>query len=476
MDLNALSRWESIAEDMESMNAAPAAGSPPPARPPPISSSPSEGALLSPPLAAAAAARTAHAAAALPAGRRLTPPSAAARIPRLPSLGSIKETTAGSSPPSAASVAAPPARSAASSTPASASLPSSPVSVTRAAVAVPPRGAAGAELLHLYDSFDQLPAAAATAGAEQQRLDRQESREERMEDGEQPAAASSSSLSSSSSSPSAASSVWLYRAFRRFAKGLTVGFVGKSLLALLGLCIRCRFSLRRLVALPFLAQALAGEPVAYGLFLGSLLAAVQLVQDGAAAQLPATARRAAAGALGSLALYWLPVSHRGSVCLFFVCRALEVCCRFIGRRYCSRLPAALLQHTDSAVFCLSSAEICWAALYRTAALEPSYMAFLNAHSGKSTQSQLPLVAQLHGACNPHQPPFTAALREMDRERGRRRLPPLQLTQPFLLCEILHPDSACVPAFLAFFTQVAGARGRQRAETRSVMAVRQHARH
>ena len=215
------------------------------------------------------------------------------------------------------------------------------------------------------------------------------------------------------------------------AKGLTLGFAGKSAFALLGLLIKSRFSVARLLSYRYLPSALAGEPSSYGLFLGSLLAGLQATSDVVGPLLlpsSAIAGAAATATVGSLSLYFLPPSHRPSVCLFFAVRALEVACRWVGRRFVDDIPRVLREQLGTAMFCLGSAEICWAALYHTSALEPSYMAFLNQHSGKDVHSQLPLAALLHGAYNAAQPTFTTALHNLQRLRTLRRLPPLLLTQ------------------------------------------------
>jgi hypothetical protein len=169
---------------------------------------------------------------------------------------------------------------------------------------------------------------------------------------------------------------WLYRACRRFAKGLTVGFAGKSGFALLGLLIKSKFNLRRLLAYPYLPSALAGEPIAYGLFLGSMLAGIQATTDTLAPHLPPSSssvltRAALSSSVSCVALYFLPPSHRSSVCLFFAVRALEVTARWLGRRYEAHIPVTLRDHCATIAFCVGSAEICWAALYHTSALEVS---------------------------------------------------------------------------------------------------------
>ena len=467
MDLNALSRWESISEDLQALNRDPATGPdsalPRGAGPHRRAASLSRG--------GAAQRATAHRSSAAPQ----PPPSSSlvssSHVPRLPSLGSIGEasTSGPSSSDSLLSLASP-------------SLPGSPSSTGTPSPLTSPVGS----LLRVYDSYDALPVkereargprsapqstraaeadrGKANGGAAEERREADERTATAEEVGSAVAIVAAATREAVDRPEQARTRVrvalpagwysgWLYRACRRFAKGLTLGFAGKSGFALLALLVKSGFNVRRIAAYPYVASALAGEPVAYGLFLGSLLAGLQACTDTlgpSAFPHSAIANTALSASVASASLYFLPQSHRASVCLFFAVRALEVACRWLGRRYADALPAVLREQVGTVVFCLGSAEICWAALYHTHALEPSYMAFLNAHSGMAVHAQLPLAAHVHHAYNAQQPPFPTALRSFNALRQAKALPPLEMSAPFLHCQILHPGLGCASSVLTFF--------------------------
>ena len=250
------------------------------------------------------------------------------------------------------------------------------------------------------------------------------------------------------------------RGVRRFAKGLTIGFGVKAIFAFLGLLVKNRGNVVRIVRRPYVMSALVGEPLAYGIWLGTLLATFettirvgqmilrQMSDDTALTARSQYALITAASLICSVSLRALPESHWPAVTLFFAVRAMEVIAKAVARAHAKSIPPIIMQHGDIALFAVSSMQICWAALYNVESLDSSYYAFLSVHSGKHP-AQLALAAQLHGAVNPSQPAFmdnwSAVQKLLLVRTDNREL----LTRDSPHCAVMHPGQGCVKAGINF---------------------------
>ena len=322
-----------------------------------------------------------------------------------------------------------------------------------------------------------------------------------------------------------------YRCLRRFAKGFLFGFSGKFAFAFVGLCLRHKFNLPRL--LPDLFQALLKpEQFRYGCFLGSFLmvfeSSIRLLRMKGWITRQTVRRhhrsiRVILSAIiaGTTAIAFLPKNVRLGISMFFLVRALEILVRYMVEEQektyvgitikekdknvlitttengdqklimssstlaprltggggddddddtpssssplvaglkrlrkslksfivrLSKIPAS--DHFDTLVMATASACVIWAWLFNRSTVEPGYLHFLDYHGGRNRHVQFGYV-ELHtpGGIAPKTLDQINALRSAE---GRPNLD-LSLPLPRLMCSVLHRETeSCTLAVWDFF--------------------------
>jgi len=336
---------------------------------------------------------------------------------------------------------------------------------------------------------------------------------------------------------------FFYRLLRRFGKGFLVGYGGKFVFSFLGLCLRHKLNVARL--LPDVLSLLVKEDLLrYGAFLGSFLSLFE--SSLRFLKLKSWLRRtsgishhrsmrvilAAVGA-GTVAIQFLPQDTRLGIAMFFLVRALEILTRWIVEREeklyqggapqqingqdaadpaaiamspqasvpsavdvavvpnsvsdapvppstavvavdtqssmtlpppsslerarrslkalvlrIAALPAS--DHFDTLVMALASSQIIWAWLFNRSTVEPVYLRFLDQHGGRAACVQHAYV-DLHRGNRRIEPKWLDQINAARSSEGRGMLDLSGQPLTKLMCEVLHRDTtSCTRATFSFF--------------------------
>ena len=227
---------------------------------------------------------------------------------------------------------------------------------------------------------------------------------------------------------------------KRFLKGFAVAYGVAAAVGCISVVFKSRFSLGQIWGK--WKDVLLGEKIYHGAFVGAFLAifetSMRLVNaNDEGAQLTRKSKRSLfAGALAGLALFFIPsCDFRISIAIFFFMRALEVILKHQVIQ--GQLPA--IPQFEVIMGSIACAQVCWAGIYNPSSLESSYKHFMYFHGGK-TDATYGTLKDVFGTGLVVSPNIV----NLNRERSKLSLDPLNFQSPDLSCHIWHGtiDSNC----------------------------------
>lgn len=244
---------------------------------------------------------------------------------------------------------------------------------------------------------------------------------------------------------SAAILAFANRATRRFMKGFAVGACGKLAFVSVSLLLRARRQPAD-AAQQFIRACTSRETLGYGAFLGCFLSSFEsFMRLTRSRQRPPPLNRQMrtllATCIASLSLLCLPRASRSTVALFFLVRAFEVLGRRLAdSRRCSQyVPSLVQQHADTLLMSTASGLIIFLWLFHTQSIDAHYSHFINQQSGKSA-----IVRKAYGKVvalgNHALASDTQLWTALHSHRAALNQPPLDVMSRNLACEVLHPDT------------------------------------
>jgi hypothetical protein len=301
--------------------------------------------------------------------------------------------------------------------------------------------------------------------------------------------------------------IYLYCTLRRFFKGFSVGYGGKSIFAILSTIIKTKGKPGKLWS-GVKAALTSSDSISYGLFLGGFLTAFEQImrsthtgkinaqnnnnnaetgsisnvngsaENGSSSdsqpnplpeflskllgqnpnkKLSRTLRVFLASAVASLAFLFLPNYSKLGISMFFFVRALEI----LGKLGCERGILPRINHGDTLLMAVASAQVIWGWLFFRDSVEPSYLHFLDYQGGRYfyVQRAFAVVGQSGSQFLSQQ---AKLMQELNSWRVKNNFSPIILPEKpqegynfpsarHLACEILHPQTKfCTKDFIEFF--------------------------
>eukprot|EP01117_Protostelium_nocturnum_P015080 TRINITY_DN5803_c0_g1_i2.p1 TRINITY_DN5803_c0_g1~~TRINITY_DN5803_c0_g1_i2.p1 ORF type:complete len:375 (+),score=113.45 TRINITY_DN5803_c0_g1_i2:615-1739(+) len=151
------------------------------------------------------------------------------------------------------------------------------------------------------------------------------------------------------------------------------------------------------------------------------------------------------GLLASSAFLFLPKEARGTISIFFLVRAIEVAAKYGAED--GYLPT--IEHGDTLLMALASAQVIWAWLYYRESVDSSYLRFLDHQGGRKMVIQEACAMNLKGG-----PEAILAtpktLTKLNKHRAKLGYSPVEANDPRFHCVNLHPEStSCTLSFIYF---------------------------
>ena len=239
---------------------------------------------------------------------------------------------------------------------------------------------------------------------------------------------------------------FVYRAGRRFMKGFAVGYIGKLLFGVVSSLLRSRghLSVFWQHTKPLFFRA---DVTGYGLFLGGFLAVfeslMRVLKRYKETFGPRRVRVTLSAAAAGLCFLFLPREYRVSLAMFFFVRALEIAGSYLVEHGWS----PPVPHADTLLMASASSAVIWCWLFHRSALDSSYAHFLDVQSQKPRWLQ-----QAYSACHYGNDALFSdshTLNVLLQQRAKLGLPALDPASTQLRCDILHPGQSHVGHMLTF---------------------------